>query len=47
MIETHLSQLFKITLETGHIPEKFYDALVFKKDEVTGVVYNHNDVIER
>ena len=47
MIETHLSQLFKITLETGHIPEKVYDALGFPKYEVSGVVYDSNDVIER
>ena len=47
MIETHLSQLFKITLETGHIPEKVYDALEFTKYEVSGVVYDCNDGIER
>ena len=34
-------------LETGHIPEKVYDALGFPKYEVSGVVYDSNDVIER
>ena len=34
-------------LETGHIPEKFYDALGFPKDEVSGFVYGRNDGIER
>ena len=29
-------------LETGHIPEKFNDALGFPKDEVIGVVYARN-----
>ena len=33
-------------LETGHIPEKVYDALGFPKDEVSGVVYDRNDGIE-
>ena len=47
MIEKHFSQLFKIVLETGDIPEKIYDALGFPKDEVSGVVYDRNDGIER
>ena len=34
-------------LETGHIPEKVYDAIGFSKDEVSGVVYDRNYVIER
>ena len=34
-------------LETVHIPEKFYDALVFPKDKVSGVVYYRNCGIER
>ena len=42
MIEKHFSQLFKIMLETGHISEKFYDALGFPKYEVSGVVYDLN-----
>ena len=46
MIEI-FSQLFKIMLETGHIPEKVYDALEFTKYEVSGVVYDFNDGIER
>ena len=33
-------------LETGHISEKVYDALGFTKYEVSGVVYDINDVIE-
>ena len=45
IIEKHFSQLFIIMLETGHIPEKVYDALIFLKDEVSGVVYYRNDVI--
>ena len=32
-------------LETGHIPEKVYDALGFTKYGVSGVVYDRNDVI--
>ena len=47
MIEKHSSQLFKIMLETGHIPEKVYGALGFLKNEVSGVVYDINDGIER
>ena len=47
MIEKHFSQFFKIMLETGHIPEKVYDALAFPKDEVSGVVYDRNDGIDR
>ena len=43
----NFSQFFKIMLKTGHIPEKFYDALGFSKDEVSGVVYDRNDGIER
>ena len=46
MIEKLFSPLFKIMLETGHIPEKVYDDLVFPKDEVSGVVYDRNDGIE-
>ena len=34
-------------LETGHIPEKVYDALGFPKDEVCGVSYDRNDGIVR
>ena len=34
-------------LETGHIPEKVYDALGFPKYEVIGVSYDRNDEIER
>ena len=34
-------------LETGHIPEKVYDALGFPKYGVSGVVYDRNDGIER
>ena len=34
-------------LVTGHIPEKFHDALVFPKYELSGVVYDRNDGIER
>ena len=33
-------------LETGHIPEKVYDALVFPKYWVSHVVYDRNDGIE-
>ena len=29
-------------LETGHIPENVYEALGFKKDEVSGVAYDIN-----
>ena len=47
IIEKKISRLFKIMLETGLIPEKFYDALGFPKDEVSGVVYDHNYGIER
>ena len=47
IIEKHFSQLCKIMLETGHIPEKVYDSIVFTKDEVSGVVYDRNDVIYR
>ena len=47
MIKKHFSQQFKIMLETGHIPEKVYDALGFPKYQVSGVVYDSNDVIER
>ena len=39
IIKKYFSQQFKIMLETGHIPETFYDALRFKKDGVSGVVY--------
>ena len=46
MIEI-FSQLFKIMLETGHIPEKVYDALGFPKDEVRGFICNRNDGIEK
>ena len=34
-------------LETGHIPEKVYDALGFLKDDVGGVVYDRSYGIER
>ena len=34
-------------LETGHIPEKVYDALGFPKDGVSGFVYDLNDGIDR
>ena len=34
-------------LETGHIPEKVYDALGFPKYGVSGVVYDLNYGIER
>ena len=34
-------------LETGHIPEKCYDALGFPKDEVNCVVFDRNDGIKR
>ena len=44
--ETFFS-IFKIILETGHIPDKFYGALVFPKYKVSGVAYYRNDVIER
>ena len=47
MIKKYFSQQFKIMLETGHIPEKVYDALGFTKDEVSGVVYCLNDGIQR
>ena len=47
MIEKHFSQLFKITLETGHIPEKVYNALGFPKDKIIGVKYDLKDVIDR
>ena len=47
IIEKHFSQLFKIMLETDGIPEKFYDAFLFQKDEVSGVVYDRNDGKER
>ena len=33
-------------LETGHIPEKVYDALGFPKYKVSVVVYYRNDGIE-
>ena len=46
MIEKHFSQLLKIMLETGHIPEKVYDSLGFPKYELSGVVYYINDGIE-
>ena len=46
MIEKHFSKQIKIMLEAGHIPEKFYYALGFPKDEVSGIVYDCNDVIE-
>ena len=46
IIEKRFSQLFKIMLETGHIPEKVYDALVFPKDWVSHVVYDRNYGIE-
>ena len=42
MIEKRFSQLLKIMLETGHIPEKVYDALGFTKYKVIGVVYDCN-----
>ena len=35
IIEKHFSQLFKIILETGHIPEKCYDALGFPKNYIS------------
>ena len=47
IIEKYFSQLFKIMLETGHIPEKVYDSLGFPKYELSGVVYYLNDGIER
>ena len=47
MIEKHFSKQIKIMLEAGHIPEKFYYALGFPKDEVSGVVYYLNDLIQR
>ena len=47
IIEKRFSQLFKIMLETGHIPEKLQDALGFKIDKVSGVVYDRNDGIQR
>ena len=47
MIRKYFSQWFKIILETGHIPEKVYDALGFPKDDISGVVYYRNDGIER
>ena len=31
IIENHFSQLFKIMLETGQIPEKVYGAFLFPK----------------
>ena len=46
IIEKCFPLLFKIMLETGHILEKVYDALGFPKDEVSGVVYYHNDGID-
>ena len=46
IIEKPFSRFFKIMLETVHIPEKVYDYLGFLKDEVGGVVYDHNDGIE-
>ena len=46
IIKKFFSQLFGIMLETGYIPEKFYYALGFPKDEVSGIVYDCNDVIE-
>ena len=39
------SQLFKIMLETGHIPEKVYYALGFPKDKLIGVKYDRKDGI--
>ena len=47
IIEKYFSQLFKVMLEMVHIPEKVYDALGLPKCEVSGVVYDHNDGIER
>ena len=47
IIEKCFSLLFKIILNKDHIPEKFYDTLGFPKYEVSGVVYDSNDVIER
>ena len=34
-------------LKTGHIPEKVYDAIGFPKYELSGVVYDRNDGIDR
>ena len=42
IIEKRFSQLLKIMLKTGHIPEKVYYALGFPKYEVSGVVYDSN-----
>ena len=46
IIEKYFSQQLKIMLETGHIPEKVYDALGFPKYRVRGAVYDRNDGIE-
>ena len=37
--------IVQIMLKMIHIPEKVYDTLGFQKDEVSGVVYDHNDGI--
>ena len=47
MIEKYFSQLSKIMLKTGHIPEKVSDDLGFTKDEVSAVVYDRIYGIER
>ena len=47
IIKKCFSQLFGIMLETGYIPEKFYYALGFPKDEVRGFICNRNDGIEK
>ena len=47
MIERRFYQQSKIMLETGHITEKVYDALGFPKYQVSGVVYDCNDVVYR
>ena len=47
IIDKYFPLLFKIILETGHIPDKVYDDLGFPKDLVSGVVYDPNDEIER
>ena len=47
MIGNFFSQQFKIMLETVHIPEKIYDALGFTTYEISVVVYDCNDGLQR
>ena len=47
MIENCFSQLFKIMLEMGHIPEKGYGDIRFPTDEASGVAYDRNYGIDR